>query len=85
MSKSTRKKLPHKILAEGEATGHAHRATARTAELFDEGGTLVLSAPRGTKVVHEEHGVQEVPAGEHVISRVQEFDPFAEEVRAVQD
>lgn len=79
------KKLDHKILAEGEATGHAHRATAKTSALYDDGGTLVLKAPRGTKVVHEEHGTQTLPAGDYVISHVQEFDPFAEEIRNVRD
>lgn len=79
------KKLNHKILAEGEATGHAHRATAKSAALFDDDGALTLKAPAGTKVVHEEHATQTLPAGDYVISRVQEFDPFAEEIRNVQD
>lgn len=79
------KKLNHKILAEGEHTGHAHRATAKTATLFDDSGTLTLKAPSGTKVVHEEHKAQRLPAGDYVISRVQEFDPFEEEVRNVAD
>lgn len=75
-----------KVLAEGEVTGHFHRATAKTASVFDtEGGGRVLVAPRGTRIVHEEHKPVTVPAGEYDREIVREFDPFAEEVRAVRD
>jgi hypothetical protein len=75
-----------KHLAEGEHTGHFHRATAKTAKVYDVGGgVLVLDAPRGTKVEHQEHGTVAVPPGEYDRLLVQEFDPFAEEIRAVQD
>lgn len=80
------KECTDKALAYGEVTGHVHRATAKTARVFEhEGGRRTLSAPRGTKVVHEEHKPIIVPPGEYERSIVQEFDPFAEEVREVRD
>ena len=80
------KECTDKVLAHGEVTGHSHRATAKTARVFEhEGGRRTLSAPRGTKVVHEEHKPITVPPGEYERSIVQEFDPFAEEIRDVRD
>lgn len=80
------KEVEGKILAEGEATGHAHRAIAKSARVFEhEGGRRTLSAPRGTRIVHEEHKPISVPPGQYDRSIVQEFDPFAEEIRNVQD
>lgn len=80
------KEIEGKVLAEGEVTGHFHRATARTAKVYEaENGTRRLVAPRGTRVVHEEHKPVTVPPGEYVREIVQEYDPFAKEVRAVRD
>lgn len=79
------KKLGHKRLAEGEVTGHYHAATAKTATLYDDGGSIVLDAPNGTKVTHQEHGTIAVPPGQYDRLIVQEFDPFEEEVRSVRD
>lgn len=80
------KEVERKVLAEGEMTGHFHRATAKTARVFeDDTGHRTLSAPRGTKVVHEEHKPITVPPGEYDRTIVQEFDPFEEEVREVRD
>lgn len=75
-----------KVLAEGEVTGHAHRARAKTAKVFeDESGRRELHAPHGTAVDHEEHNTIQVPAGQYDRLIVQEYDPFAEEVREVRD
>lgn len=79
------KKLDHKRLAEGEVTGHFHAATAKSAALYDDNGRIVLDAPRGTKVVHQEHKPIAVPPGQYERLIVQEFDPFEEEVRDVRD
>lgn len=79
------KTLDHKRLAEGEVTGHFHAATARSAALYDEGGSIVLDAPKGTKITHQEHQPITVPPGHYDRYIVQEFDPFEEEVRAVRD
>ena len=79
------KKLNHKHLAEGEVTGHYHAATARTAALYDDDGQMVLDAPKGTKVTHQEHATVAVPPGQYDRHIVQEFDPFEEEIRSVRD
>lgn len=79
------KKLNHKRLAEGEVTGHFHAATARTATLYDDGGQIMLDAPKGTEVTHQEHGTITVPPGQYDRLIVREFDPFEEEIREVRD
>ena len=79
------KKLDHKRLAEGEVTGHFHAATAASATLYEEGGRLMLDAPEGTDITHQEHKPITLPAGQYDRLLVQEFDPFEEEVRAVRD
>lgn len=80
------KECTDKALAYGEMTGHMHRATAKTARVYEHAdGKRELHAPRGTMVVHEEHKPITVPAGDYERSIVQEFDPFEEEVREVRD
>lgn len=80
------KEVKDRVLAEGEATGHAHRARAKTARVFEhDSGRRELHAPHGTAVSHEEHNTIHVPAGEYDRLIVQEYDPFAEEVREVRD
>ena len=66
-----------RILAEGEATGHKHLAEAENVALYLHEGTLYMSAPTGTTVVHEEHRVITVPAGDYQIGIVREFDHFS--------
>ena len=66
-----------RVLAEGEATGHKHLAQAEDVRLFLHEGTLYMRAPKGTTVVHEEHRVIEVPAGDYQIGIVREFDHFS--------
>jgi hypothetical protein len=88
------KRLNHNHLAEGEATGHFHAATAEDAALFELNGGILLAAPSGTPVTHQEHNTVLVP-GDRIHedqvpgiwdkSAVQEFDHFAEEARDVVD
>tara|TARA_Y100000034_G_scaffold134218_1_gene201997 strand:- start:3590 stop:3907 length:318 start_codon:yes stop_codon:yes gene_type:complete len=74
------------VLAEGELTGHAHRATGDGVAVMEApDGTRVLSAPNGAEISHEEHGKVAVAPGTYEIGIVQEYDHFAEEARAVQD
>ena len=76
------------VLAEGEATGHAHVATATSeiqVELYDCNGTLYLRTSGPTTIEHQEHAGFVVPAGVYRIARVQEYDHFLEEARDVQD
>ena len=81
------KRLGHKRLAEGEATGHFHAAVAENSVLFgdSEGTPRRLDAPSGTDVVHQEHGTITLPPGSYDRSIIQEFDHAAEEARNVID
>ncbi len=78
-----------RVLAEGEATGHAHRLLeGADVETFEDnvGGLFLRVGPGGGPLTHEEHGLGVLPPnviGE--VDRVQEYDHFAEEARAVQD
>jgi hypothetical protein len=74
-----------RVLAEGEATGHKHLAQADDVQLFLHQGTLYMSAPNGTIVVHEEHRPIEIPPGEYQIGTVREYDHFGEKARPVVD
>ena len=76
------------ILAEGEATGHAHTVLDKSVNLFqnqNDTSELFLSASKEFTVTHEEHKKIRVPAGDYKIRRVQEYDHFEEEARQVRD
>ena len=74
------------VLADGEATGHAHvTRTAGCAILECADGRRFLDVKKNAAVVHEEHKTVTVPPGLFEIRRVQEFDPFEEHVRNVAD
>jgi hypothetical protein len=80
-----RKKLDHRILAHGEATGHKHEALEGTLYADDDGNLFLVADPETTTVRHEEHKPVKVPAVNNEVGRVQEYDHFAEEARSVQD
>jgi hypothetical protein len=79
------------VLAEGEASGHAHTIDGRGVEVFKlaAGGEgphmLFVKARRAFVVCHQEHRAVTIPAGTWVIDRVREYDHFAEESREVVD
>jgi len=74
------------ILADGEATGHAHAvAVAEGVEMREISGNLYLCCDKAATITHEEHGAITVPPGKYRVDRVQEYDHFAEEARDVQD
>lgn len=78
-----REKLNHLILAEGEVTGHAHRASSGV--LYRERtGVLTLEPGADCTITHEEHAPQTVESP-HRVEIVQEFDHAAEEARNVED
>ena len=79
------KRKTNKHLAEGEATGHFHAATAPDAAVYEYEGGLMLAAPSGTEVTHQEHNTVLVPPGDYDRSIVQEYDHFTEEARQVVD
>jgi len=74
-----------KVLAYGEVTGHYHKAVAESASLEIDGDTMVLDAPEGTEIVHQEHHTITVPPGQYERQIVNEYDPFEEEIRKVRD
>lgn len=76
------------LLAEGEATGHAHTVVACSeVALYTLGDSLYLKVEGDSPVslVHQEHATQEVQPGVYEIGRVVEVDPFEDEVRQVAD
>lgn len=74
-----------RVLAEGEATGHMHRAEAADVTLFLHDGALYMRAPSGTRIVHEEHHALDIPPGDYLVGQVREYDHFAEMSRPVYD
>lgn len=75
------------ILAEGEATGHAHAISeVEGAELFvDDKGEMYLVAKKDVVLAHEEHKAQTIQKGTYKVRQVVEVDPFTEAVRRVAD
>jgi hypothetical protein len=69
-------KLSHLTLAEGEVTGHRHRISHGTAELFDRDGTLYLQVLSPTAILtHEEHAEVTIPQGNWEIRIQREYAP----------
>jgi hypothetical protein len=80
-----RERLPHTILAHGEATGHCHRVNeSGAADLYATSEGLYLHV-RGTSVtvVHEEHRPVTLTSGYYRVWRQREYSP--EEIRVVRD
>ena len=74
------------VLAEGEATGHAHLLEADGVEMFaDAQGTLWIKSIKPAQLTHEEHHAQTIAPGLYRVDRVREYDAFAEEARRVAD
>ena len=80
-----KKKRESNILAEGEVTGHAHEACGSGVNVFETENDLLLEAPCGAEVVHQEHGTVVLPPGVYRAGQVLEFDPATEEAKRVQD
>lgn len=75
------------ILAEGEATGHAHTVDLSNSNVYcDEAGNLYLEVIGDNVVVkHEEHKQITVPKGKYMVRKVREFDHFKNEPRPIRD
>lgn len=69
------------VLAEGEATGHAHVAVGDV-RMFEKDGTLYLDV-EDAEVVHEEHGTVVLGPGTYRVQQQREYSP--EEIRNVAD
>lgn len=72
-------RLPRKngkiILAEGEATGHAHAVASRDAAAFEIGGRRYLVLKDAATVVHEEHAPIDLERGYWRVIRQREYVP----------
>ena len=73
------------ILAEGEATGHAHAVAQTDVQMVEWDGKFYLESGEAITVRHEEHAPIVLEPGVWEVGRVREFDHFAEEARYVAD
>jgi len=73
------------VLAQGEATGHAHRIEQDGASLYEKDGVLYIKVDKPVQVEHEEHEPISLSVGIYTVGHVREFDPFKEETRWIRD
>ncbi len=80
------------VLAYGEVTGHAHAIDAREVQSFTTkepvrvyswAAERFLRVATQARLVHEEHGTIELPAGDYAVIQQREYSP--EEIRRVED
>jgi len=71
------------VLAEGEATGHAHVLTGSTLVLWAAGEQRYVTLAGPGTLVHEEHGAIAVRPGTYEVVRQREYTP--QEIRRVAD
>jgi hypothetical protein len=63
------------VLAEGEATGHAHAIADDAATLYATGDTRLLLVREPVRLRHEEHAPIEVPPGLYRVRTQREYSP----------
>ena len=73
------------IIAEGEATGHAHRLKSKEAKAVEADGVLYLSLTVPAPLTHEEHKEIVIPAGDYERVFEREFDYALDSIYQVQD
>lgn len=73
------------VLAEGEATGHAHAITATGAHLLAHGSERLLAVDDSVELVHEEHAPITIPAGFYEVIIQRQFDYSTQAARRVRD
>lgn len=67
--------LNHRIIAEGEATGHVHEAVGPDCQLYEESGMKYLEAKTETPITHTEHKPVILPPGVYKVIRQKEYVP----------
>ena len=72
------------VLAEGEATGHAHTVDARYGELVESRGMLYLRLTAAAPLEHQEHATITLEPGTYRVTRQREWTD-ADEPRQVAD
>lgn len=70
-----------RVLAEGEATGHAHVVEGDVEMYEDAQGTLWCRVKEPAEVTHQEHGKIGLPRGEYKVTRQVQLNPAEEAVR----
>ncbi len=83
VKQATRKERGY-IIAEGEATGHAH-VIHDDIELYEKDGVLFIKTAKEAEVRHEEHLPVILSPGIWRVGIIREYDPFLEETRIVRD
>lgn len=63
------------ILAEGEATGHAHRIPAKAGAIFKFKEKTYLRLAKQSALTHEEHHQIDLPAGNYEIKIQKDYEP----------
>lgn len=77
------RRVDHRVIAEGEATGHCHEAKGDNAVLLEDGNGLYMDVTMDTPVVHPEHKPVTLPPGFYTVVRQREYT--AEAIRRVRD
>lgn len=72
------------VLAEGEATGHAH-VIEDNIEMYEKDGILYIKTDHATEIKHEEHKAIILNSGIYEIGKIKEYDAFEMETRNVRD
>lgn len=94
LPKNAKKQQPKErgfVLAEGEATGHAHAfAIDSGVELWQDGEDLYLNVPeniieQAQALLHEEHRIQPLRRGVYKVEKVQEYDYDAQAAKNIAD
>ena len=78
-------KLPHRILAHGEVTGHCHRIqeTELSALYMSPDGLFLEVRDGSVSLTHEEHATISLAPGRYRVWRQREYSP--KEIRIVRD
>lgn len=74
------KKVPpekgRRVLAHGEATGHAHTLEVPATEMYiSPDGEIFVSVKKETALAHQEHDPITLPAGDYKVTRQREYTP----------
>lgn len=75
---------PDNVLAYGTATGHSHKLVGGAVFVDEDGNVYVRVSGKGS-LVHEEHNIIELPAGDYRVVRQREYDPYDRAIRQVVD
>lgn len=72
------------VLAEGEATGHAHTIAEEYGEMYERDGVLYLRIAEAAPLEHQEHATITIAPGTYRVTRQREWTD-ADEPRQVLD